>query len=327
MLMNVTSKKRVFYLSLSAVILLLMLILIGCGSSEIPEGTVVTLLYTTDMRGKVEGCGCKHNGGGITKRSAKIKAVRSEDETALYCDAGNFMTGTDAVDATKGKVTVDAYNLMKASVVNVGERELACGYDAFKAASKSAKFDFISANVRHNGSLVADDYIIKKVKDARVAFIGVCGTKETMRVDSSKLPDGITIDEPVEAVRKIMPALLGKVEILVILSTCGDATDSVLAAQFPNTDVIIGGRSFRPNADAPWTIGKTRLVRLQRDGKEMGKMDMAFGADRKIKTYSSRIIAMDLADPTDNDMLTLIKKYIPSFSDTPQEGVRIADAK
>ena len=325
--MNSSSKTLLTYVCFGFVISLLLLFALGCGTSDIPEGTLISILYSSDTRGKIEGCGCKHNGGGITKRSAKIKDARKEDETVLYCDAGNFMTGTDAVDATKGKVTVDAYNLMKTNVVNLCERELNAGIEAFKEAKKNAKFDFVSANVKYNGSSLTDAYVIKKVKEARVAFLGLCGTKEIMRIDSAKLPEGITVDDPIEAAKKVMPLLVGKVEILVILSTCGDAMDSLLAAQFPTTDLIIGGRSYRPNADVPWSVGRTRIVRTQRDGKELGRMDMVFGADRHIKTFSPKVISMELSDPTDNEMLSLIQRYVPSFKDSPQEGVRIADAK
>ncbi|MBU1983350.1 hypothetical protein KJ815_02960 [bacterium] len=251
---------------------------IGCGAKDVPEGTVVTVLYTNDVRGKLEGCGCRHNGGGITKRSAEVAAARSEDPSVVYCDAGNFLTGTPEVDSTKGFLSIEVYNHLRATVVNVSERELAFGTDAFKEAKRRADFAFVSANLRHRGGAIADPYVIRRVKEARVAFVGLCGTKNIMRYDSLKLPEEVTIEEPLVAARRVVSELEGKAHLIVVLSTCGDAMDSALARAIPQINLIVGGRSFRNNADAPWDVGGTRIVRTMRDGRTIGRMDMVFGA-------------------------------------------------
>jgi 2',3'-cyclic-nucleotide 2'-phosphodiesterase (5'-nucleotidase family) len=307
-------------------VLPLMLLLAGCGTKEIPEGTVVSFLYTSDVRGKLEGCGCKHNGGGITRRSAEVAAAREEDRTVVYCDAGNFMTGTPEVDSTRGLLSVEAYNLLGANVVNVSEREMAFGAESFKDAKKKAKFDFISANVRDHGSAVVDAYVVRNVKEAKVAFIGLCGTPDAMNLDSLRLPAGVTVDDPIAALRKAVASVQSKAQIIVVLSTCGDGMDSVLAQQCPQVHLIIGGRSYRPNAQSPWTIGNTRILRASRDGRSLGRMDLVFGAKNDIKTFSPSALAMDATGRSDPKMLTLIRKYIPAFVDNPTEGVRIVRA-
>jgi 5'-nucleotidase len=299
-------------------------LLLGCSKQELTDGTVVSVLFTSDVRGKIEGCGCKHSGGGITKRSSKIKTARTEDPTVVYCDAGNWLSGTTEADQSKGMLAVDAYNELATSVVNVSERELALGMDVYRKAKHDAKFDFVSANLRAGGSAVADPYVVKRVKEARVGFIGLCGTRDVMRFDSLKLPADATIEDPVTAARRSVAALIGKTDLIVILSTCGDAVDSAIAMALPDVSLIIGGRSFRENTDAPWVIGSTRIVRSARDGRSMGRMDMVFGPDRKIKMYNPTTIAMEISDPGDERMLSLVRRYIPSFVDNPTDGVRIA---
>jgi 2',3'-cyclic-nucleotide 2'-phosphodiesterase (5'-nucleotidase family) len=306
---------------------LLVLFVAGCGTKEVPEGTVISFLYTSDVRGKLEGCGCKHNGGGITRRSAEVAAAREEDPTVVYCDAGNFMTGTPEVDSTRGLLSIEAYNLLGANVANVSERELALGVEAFKSAKKQAKFAFVSANLRDHGSTLTDAYVVRNVKEAKVAFIGLCGTADAMNSDSLRLPAGVTVDDPVTALRKAVASVQNKAQIIVVLSTCGDGMDSILAHQCPQVTLIIGGRSYRPNAQAPWTVGNTRIMRAPRDGRSLGRMDLVFGAKNDIKTYSPSSAAMEAAGRSDPKMLALIRKYIPTFVDNPAEGVRIARAE
>jgi len=59
--------KTTLVLSLAA----LGVIMGGCGSGSVPDGTVVSVLYTSDVRGKLEGCGCRQAGGAIIRRSAE----------------------------------------------------------------------------------------------------------------------------------------------------------------------------------------------------------------------------------------------------------------
>jgi 5'-nucleotidase / UDP-sugar diphosphatase len=253
-----------------------------------------------------------------------LARAREEDPSVVYCDAGNFLTGTPEVDASQGKISVAVYNYLKPTVVNVSERELASGIEAFRAARKDGKFDFVSANLVVSGSTITQPFVIKPVKEAKVAFIGVCGTREVMRYDSSKLPQGVEIKDPLTTVRSAMNAVQGKADLIVLLSTCGDAMDSTIARNVPGIDLIVGGRSYRPNESAPWVLDKTRLVRTEHDGRSMGRMDMVFGADRKIKTFSATRIGLDAGGPSDEKMLALVRQFIPKFVDNPAEGVRIA---
>ncbi|MFZ5433193.1 MAG: hypothetical protein ACOZB3_05395 [Calditrichota bacterium] len=296
---------------------------IGCGSKEIPDGTLVTILYSNDVRGKLEGCGCRHNGGGITRRSAEIAQARETDPTVVYCDAGNFLTGTAEVDSTKGLLSVDVYNHLKATVANVSERELAFGMDAFNEARKHADFAFVSANLRYKGSSIADPYVVRNVKEAKVGFIGLCGTKEVMRYDSLKLPEGISVENPLAAARREVAALKGKAHLIIVLSTCGDKMDSLIAQQVPGITAIVGGRTYRPNATEPWTIGPTRVLRTMRDGRTLGRLDLVFGGADTLKTYRATEISMEASGRSDPEMLALIRGHIPSFIDNPTDGVRM----
>ena len=295
----------------------------GCGKREVPEGTLLSIFYTSDVRGKLEGCGCKRNGGGITKRSAKLAAARGEDPNIIYCDSGNFLSGQSYNDETGGMISVKAYNHMGANVVNVSERELALGLDPYKTAKASSDFDYISANITANGARVADEYVIKDFKNSKVAFVGLCGTKNVMKYDSTSLPAGVVIEDPMVTARKILPSLTNKADVIIVLSTCGDEMDSLLADNFEFVNLIIGGRSFRANEDKPWVVGNTRIVRASRDGKTMGRMDMVFGPENKIKTYSPQKITMETSDPSDTEMLAVVREFLPDFVDNPQDGVRI----
>ncbi len=292
---------------------------IGCRSTSIPDGTVVSVVYSSDVRGKLEGCGCKQTGGGIARRSTVLAKARAEDPTVLYCDAGNFLTGTSQADSSRGLVTVAAYNQLQTGIANISERELAFGVDAFRNAKKDAKFEFVSANLRFKGDALAAPYVVKKVKEARVGVVGICGTRDVMRTDSAWLPAGVTILDPLSTVREAVVSLKDKVDLIVVLSTCGDGMDSLIAHQVPGIHLLIGGRSFRPNEATPWLIDSTRVVRGHRDGRMLGRMDMVFGPDANIKTFHPTQVGIEHDAPSDEAMLAVVRKFIPNFIDNPAE--------
>lgn len=295
----------------------------GCGKRDIMPGTMVSIVYSGDTRGRLEGYGCDRIEGGMTKRSARIADLRMTDPEILYLDAGNFLTGTPEVDQTRGLLMVAAYNRLGASIVNIGERELVNGIESFNAAKDESEFEYVSANIRHNGHLIADPFIVRTVHGVRVAVVGLCGTKRIMNYDTLMLPEGIVIDSPLQTAQKIVPSLADKSDIVVLLSSCGDAADSAIAGTVPGIHLVIGGRSYRPNADKPWIVEETRIVRAQHDGRSLGRMDMVLGENAKVETFSPSKLDLRASDRSDEQMLSLIRDIIPSFVDNSTDGVRI----
>ena len=304
------------FLKLSLVtVLLLAASFIGCGKPEISEGTRITIVYSNDTHGKLKACGCKHNSGGILKRAHRVKTIRTNDSQVLYCDTGNFLFGSPEAEATQGKAQIAILNELQASVVNVSEGDLEKGLGVFEQSRKEAKFDFVSANIEANGKPLTSPYVMKQIKGLDVAFVGLCAPKNIMRSDSVKLPPGVHMRNPITAAQQVIPKLAKKADLLVVLSTCGDALDSTLAKDFPMINLIIGGRTFRSNAGAPWKIGSTSIVRAKRNGSTLGRVEFEFSLDRHIKSVIAFEEALETDSPSDKAMLAVVRKYLPNFTD------------
>ena len=301
------------------VVLLFTASFIGCGKPEISEGTRITIVYSNDTHGKLEGCGCKYDSGGILKRTHRIKTIRANDSQMLYCDAGNFLFGTPEAEATQGKAQIAVLNELQASIVNISEEELEKGLDVFKQRQLEAEFDFVSANIEANGKPLASPYIMKQIKGLDVAFVGLCAPKNIMRSDSVKLPLGVQVRNPITAAQQVILKLAKKADLLVVLSSCGDSMDSALAKNFPVINLIIGGRTFRSNAGSPWEIGNTSIVRAKRNGSTLGRVEFEFSFDRQIKSVIAFEETLEMDTPSDNAMLAVVQKYLPDFADSAKE--------
>jgi 2',3'-cyclic-nucleotide 2'-phosphodiesterase (5'-nucleotidase family) len=258
--------------------------------------------------------------GGILKRSHRLKGLRAKDPTTLYCDAGNFLLGNSEADTTQGKIVIAVSNELGMSVANISEAELEQGLEVFEARRREAKFDFISSNITANGKSLAPSHAVKQVKGLDIAFVGLCAPEKTMRSDSTKLPGGVQVKDPMEAAQQVIPSLSKKADLLVVLSTCGDATDSALAAAFPMINVIIGGRTYRSNAAKPWKVGNTTIARAQRDGRSLGRLEFEFAHDRTIKSVAAFEETMDSDAPSDAAMLAVVHKFLPDFAEESTES-------
>jgi len=304
----------------SIAVLVLATIFWSCGKPEISEGTRIIIVYSNDTHGRLQGCGCEHRVGGILKRSDRIKSLRAKDPTTLYCDTGNFLFGSPEADATQGKPIIAVYNELGASVVNISEEELEKSLEIFDARRHEAKSDFVSANIAANGKPLAPSHVMKQLKGLDIAFVGLCAPVNIMRRDSTKLPNGVQVKDPMEAARQVIPQLRKKADLLVVLSTCGDAIDSALAETFPMIDAIIGGRTYRSNASKPWKVANAAIVRAQRDGRSLGRLEIEFAHDRTIKSVVAFEETMEADALSDEAMLELVRKLLPGFADNPEEN-------
>ncbi len=292
----------------------------SCSKPEISEGTRVVIVYTNDTHGRMQGCGCEHRVGGILKRSHRIRNLRAKDPTTLYCDAGNFLFGSTEPDTTQGQAIISVHNELGTSIVNISEGELEKGLGIFQARRREARFDFVSANIMVNGRPLAPSHAMKQVKGLNIAFVGLCAPVNIMRHDSTKLPDGIQVKAPIEAARQVIPQVSKRADLLVVLSTCGDAMDSSLAAAYPMIDAIIGGRSFRSNASKPWKVANAVIARAQREGRTLGRLEFEFAHDRTIKSVVAFEETMEADAPSEKALLEVVRKLLPDSAENPEES-------
>lgn len=134
---------------------LLLFILVGCTSSSLSpkDEKKIFIYYNNDNFGYLEPCGCRISPiGGMTRRWNAMQRVPVENR--LFVDAGNVLFKSDEAPeflATQwyeqAKGVIDAYNILHADAVAVGETDLALGVKKFDELRAKAKFPFLSANL------------------------------------------------------------------------------------------------------------------------------------------------------------------------------------
>lgn len=232
------------------------------------------IFYNNDNIGFLEPCGCRVSPiGGMDRRWNAFKAF--PDESRVFVDAGNLLfKSTEATEYLapqwyeQGAGVVEAYNLLSADAVAVGETDLGLGTKKFQEIIKTARFPFVSSNLYWKGTqklFVKDSVLIERMGKK----IGIFGLFHP----ALKLPPELEARDPIPHAREMVKQLRAQGAAMVIaLAHEGYDRDVELARAVPGIDLIVGANS-QSLLQSPDVEGKTLIVQLSNQGQMLGRVE------------------------------------------------------
>ncbi len=235
-----------------------------CAAEDPPRAFDVTLVYSSDLEGELEPCGCTEGQlGGLARRVAWIKAAQAAGEHLVLLDSGDLYFRREAIPRIlepqlrlKARAIAGIYERLRYSPAALGELDLALGMEAFEGLARPPLFANADKAIRASGSFVAD---------AGGLRVGVSGLASPALLK----PCGIDAGDPIEAARREVAAF-GGVDLLVCVSHLGLDGDKALAAAVPGIDVIVGGHDGL-SMETPVRVGRTLIVQANRQGRFLGR--------------------------------------------------------
>ena len=226
-------------------------------SLSAPSAHAVMLVYSNDVLGEIEPCGCRENPlGGMVRKANLVKKIAG-DQATLQLDAGNLLFETDVLPdglipqrKVQSKYVLKTYELMGHDAITPGDKDFALGTAYLEDLFKKSKTHLLAANLkRKNGKLLfrASEIFTKKdpktetetPKPLKIAVLGLVDP-------TGHWPSDVKASDPLQAAKAAIPALRKKSDLVIILSNLGFEADQKLAAGLKGTshvDAIIGGRS------------------------------------------------------------------------------------
>ncbi len=207
---------------------------------------------------------------------------------------------------------IEGMNALGYQVVNLSQRELQHGYEAFEARRKKGQFELVSANIvwQDTGEPVVAPTTVRKVvlregarvHEVRFGFIGLT------RNDPAFLKEGpggrriVSID-PFSAAEKQAAALRQKADVIVALVNLSLNEMRLLPKRAKEIDLVLGGNGAEQtrNDDFPedTQIGKARIFAVADQGKMLGEVRLFFNPQRGIASTQRNIIALSREWPGD----------------------------
>lgn len=268
-------------------------------SSQAPEKKF-TIVYNVNNAGYIDVCGCKHKEvrqGSLTRRASFLKQLKATGRELLLLDGGSSLYALeDRVKEAelpealrKAELIIEAYNRMGYRAMAVGNFDIAGGLDNLQKLEKKAKFTFLSANLvdKTTGKPYFTPHIILEAAGVRVGVIGI--TLNTMgKAYLTKVAPDAVVTDPVEATKKSLDELRGKVDLVVSLSHLREETNFELLDKLKEIEIMVdpfiqyGNHHTWIKEDEWFTLhGDTLLLRGDGQGARMGVVDIQLVAPRK----------------------------------------------
>jgi len=287
-----------------------------------PRGVAVrrlVLALTGNSAGFLENCGCKVNqAGGVARRATMLRRLGGRGPL-LVLDAGNALAKPehypmpDFLALEEEKAYVDAMNRMGYAAAAVGPDELGYGLGRFRAAIAGAAFPFLAANARDSAGALGAPLRVVRAGGVRVAIVGLAEPGRgpwANDVLERHLGRAVAFDDPVDALRRVLPDARRQADLVVAMGTLAPPTVRRIAAACPDVDVVVstdaetGARSADDPAalasgDAQGFLGRTLV--LYTTQSSFGLNGATLGLDASNRVTSAEMFASWLGDSVPDD--------------------------
>ena len=272
---------------------------------------ILTLLHTNDLHAQYLPLKSgKSRTGGM---EALYETVLHEcNASTILLDAGDFQTGTLVSSLDENGVTgggmVAMMNLLGVRASVPGNHEFDKGWRNLKAMEAVAGFGLLAANLSKGGRpFLQKTHLAVTAGGVRVGIIGLVSGKMDRLVFAGKR-NGIEIENPASAARRLVRALDPETDLIVLLTHQGFHEDSLLALAVPGADVIIGGHSHT-ELKRPVRVGGVIIAQAGSRTQFLGRLDLTVQNDR-VASFSGRLVPVRSNErPKDRRMRDLVENY------------------
>jgi len=319
---------------ISAVLLLLLLCICSCEQEKpLPVRPVtsktVTILFFNDFHAHLTPFKKEYTDqnlwAGLARITAMVRKIRAENaaagnETYLF-SSGDSLQGSLISTVFKGEAEFKALDKLGIDAMAVGNHEFDFGSKRLLHLEQQVNFPLLSANthLKESSNLVFDPYRIMRTSDGfRIAVMGLT-TPETPITTAPENVSDYRFVQPELAVQRYIEDLDRRTDAIILLSHLGLDQDLMLARDYQELDVIIGGHTHTMMPEAR-ILGEVIIGQAGDHGLYLGRMDIQISNDRaQLKHYE--MIPMKPDMPQDGEMNAFIEQYSDKISSEYQHIV------
>lgn len=233
------------------------------------------------------------------------------------CTAGDileFNTTPGAVAeeeaALQAEYQIRGFGMLHYDAIGLGEKDLAFGREYLRKAVQEQRLNLVCSNAVDDasGETLFAPYLVTDKGGTKVGFLAVVSPERHVvaPVEEALKKDGVRLTDPSEAVRKYVPELRSKADLVVLLAHTGIETAEFLAQDLP-VDVVIVGH-YPAILDEPTRHGDTVLAMAGSKSDRFGTLDLTLGPDGKISEAKGDAVRLLSQGPTDGEIQNLFEE-------------------
>ena len=298
----------------------------SCGGDREKRSTEkveLTVLFSSDLLGRIRSCGCAVNDdGGLGRRATYIEKARKWYPNLIVLDAGDAMGLELSYSQDEADLTWDALALMGTDAFTPGEIDFIYGLPYLKRVADKTGLDMLAANVvdAETGEPVFGSHykVIEIEGGIRVGVIGVLD-------DAIRFPGYIDQSsfrvEPVEdTLRRVLLELKKEADFLILLSHLGQERSIELASRVPDFDLVIVGHG-KPLIKKLIQKGKTIVVATG-SGRYLGRIELTLDGSGKYLGGTYDLVALEEELGIDRRIKDLFDYYGVDLSEKDEKEKR-----
>ncbi len=273
-------------------------ILHGCGGGGSDSGGVepasVTVLFSSDMLGKIRSCGCTvEDSGGLGRRATYTERVRAGSREVLVLDAGDAFSLDLSFTKKEAELTMESFSLIGVDVFTPGEMEFIFGLPFLKAVAENAEFEMIAANIVEPSTglpVFGKQYTVITLKGGlRIAITGILD--ETIKFPAYIDRSTFEIKPAERTLKDVIPLMKKDADFLVLLSHMGMDRTRDLLSRVKDFDIVVTGHG-KPMMKKTDKIGKTLLLGTGGLGQYLGRVDMELSPRGRMEYGRMRLVPL-----------------------------------
>jgi 2',3'-cyclic-nucleotide 2'-phosphodiesterase (5'-nucleotidase family) len=262
-------------------------------------GIHIALLYSSNLQGEFEHCGCpSHPLGGLARRATLFDRARAEADGVLAVDAGDLLLPLafhsdrphrpePGEVERRARLLLESYARLGMAALLPAERDLGVGLPVLRRLLKTTGVPVVASNlVDRQGQPVFERDRIVTVAGVP---IGIFGVVRPLAEDQSEWERwGVTATDPAESAREEIASLKKRgARMIVALLHLGPAQAArELLKAAPGITWAVQGHAGMQFETAE-TIGGARLLEAMSLGKLAGRLDIHVVGDQTT-TFSDR---------------------------------------
>jgi 5'-nucleotidase len=230
----------------------------------------------------------------------KCKRHREKGEAYFLLDNGDHLDRFHPItEAYLGKANIDLLNAGGFRAVTIGNNEgITLPRQSFYELYDEARFDVTCANlfpIEDEKPNWLKPYTYLKTPSG--ITIGLIGLTAPFNAFYKKI--GWNVENPFDTLDKILPVVKAESDIVVLLSHLGINEDEIIAKQYPDIDIVIGGHTHHLFKQGEHIDG-TLLGAVGKHGFYVGDIQLVWNHETKI-LEEKHAYAIDLKNEGNDD--------------------------
>lgn len=249
--------------------------------------------------------------GGVARRAALIKQIKSQTPATLVLDAGDVFQGTPIYTFYQGEADYKTMDQAGYDATTVGNHELDNGLANLLKQAKGRSFKVINSNMldQTGKNIFLRKHIFER-NGLKIGVFGVLGDDAQGAVAKKHQKDYVFVP-PLELAQKLTDELRKEADLVVMLSHSGLDEDTALAKQVKGINLIVGGHSHT-KLDVPREVTngdwRTLVVQGFQWGEYLGRLDLKV-EDGKIVGYDGKLLPITRAIQEDKIVAETVESY------------------